>query len=245
MWNVWICDDDILFREELKRCVQNIVKVKKTWVPGAILFCTKEDLIHQITEHRSEENLVFLDLTQGQRKGVWMGKQILETQPDAQLVFLSAEDDHCWELYEVEHVYALRKPVAEDHLRRAMERAEKRLRDKRAMEFAVVSKKGVERIPMNQILYFEKEKRKVHLHTQTERCTFYGKFSDVVRRTHRYFMRCHNSYVVNITQAQKLVGRKFFFADGAIIPISQTYYKQIRQAYLDYLGYQEFQEEST
>lgn len=107
---------------------------------------------------------------------------------------------------------------------------------RRNLEFVVVNKKGIERIPMDEILYFEKEKRKVHLHTQTERRSFYAKFSDVIRQTNQYFMRCHNSYVVNIAQAQKLVGRKFFFADGTAIPISQTYYGEIRQAYLDYLG---------
>lgn len=236
MWNIWICDDDIAFREELKHQVQDIMKAEQTWMPGAVSFCEAEELERQIRDHCGEANLVFLDLTQDQRKNMLLGKRILEAQSDAQLVFLSAEDERCWEFYEVEHLYALRKPVEKDHLRRAVERAAKHLRDKHAMEFAVVSKKGIERIPMDQILYFEKEKRKVHLHTQTKRCTFYGKFSDVICRTHRYFMRCHNSYVVNITQAQKLVGREFFFANGMAIPISQTYYRRIRQAYLVYLG---------
>ncbi|MCI9597645.1 MAG: LytTR family transcriptional regulator [Firmicutes bacterium] len=235
MWNIWVCDDDIAFQGELKQQVQDIMKAEQTWMPGIVSFCEADELERQIREHCGETNLVFLDLTQDQRKSLLLGKQIL----DAQLVFLSAEDKRCWEFYDVEHLYALRKPVGKDHLRRAVERAAKHLRDKRVTEFAVVTKKGIERIPMDQILYFEKEKRKVHLYTPTQRCTFYGKFSDVISRTSPCFMRCHNSYVVNIAQMRKLIGRKFFFANGMVVPISQTYYREIRQAYLSYLGCQD------
>lgn len=50
------------------------------------------------------------------------------------------------------------------------------------------------------------------------------------------FLRCHSGYVVNVTQARGLLERKFVFENGAAIPISRTYYAEVRQAYLKHLS---------
>ena len=52
----------------------------------------------------------------------------------------------------------------------------------------------------------------------------------------RRFLRCHNSYVVNITRVQSMNAKKFLFEDGREIPISKSYYAEIKSAYMNYLN---------
>lgn len=238
MWNILIYDSDTEERETLATQVQQILDAKETLAMTILSFSKEGSLMNHVMRRPNESAMVFLDLSQNKKDGLQLGKRILEVQPNAQLIFLSAYDDNQWDVYEVDHVYGLRKPVDGEHLKHAMDRAMQRLwdRDLEEPDFVLKNKRGIQRIPLSKILYFEKEKRKIHLHTLVDKCSFYGKFSDVTDQTDGRFLRCHSGYVVNVTQARGLLERKFVFENGAAIPISRTYYAEVRQAYLKHLS---------
>ncbi|NBI63320.1 DNA-binding response regulator [Clostridiales bacterium] len=238
MWNILIYNSDTEEREALANQVQQILSARETLSMSILSFCKAESLRNHVMRCLSEAAIVFLDLSPDKKSGLQLGKKILEAQPNTQLIFLSAYDEGHWDVYEVEHVYALRKPAAEEYVKQALDRAMQRLWEKRRTEpdFVVKSKRGIQRIPLNRILYFEKEKRKIHLHTLVGKHSFYGKFSDIIDQADRRFLRCHSGYMVNITQAQELLDRQFVFENGVTIPISRTYYTEVRQAYLKYLS---------
>ena len=44
-------------------------------------------------------------------------------------------------------------------------------------------------------------------------------------------MRCHQSYVVNLEQVERLEDSCFHMREGQLIPISRNFYKQSKNAY--------------
>lgn len=233
MWKVLICDSDLSFSEELKR---KSLAIAEEGVQGVKLFRGKADLEQYVSAHPDEANMVFLEVELEGCFGIEAGKKVLQMQPDSQLIFISAKDTYYQEVYEVDHVYLLKKPLEDECLKQAVRRAEKKLDQASRREFVIANKQGVQKVPLERILYFEKEKRRIHVHTTEGVVTYYGKFEEMDPQVDRRFLRCHNSYVVNITRVQSMNAKKFLFEDGREIPISKSYYAEIKSAYMNYLN---------
>ena len=73
------------------------------------------------------------------------------------------------------------------------------------------------------------------MHTAKEEISYYGKFEELQYELDVRFMRCHNSYIVNITKVKGISNRKFIFDIDKAVPISKTYYAEVKEAFLNYL----------
>lgn len=91
-------------------------------------------------------------------------------------------------------------------------------------------------INQNEILYIESDKRKIRIYTTRNTIECYEKLDDVEKRLSEFFIRCHKSYVVNLTKISSLDGRMFVLYNGIRIPISQVHYNDSRSAYFRLLG---------
>lgn len=232
MWRVLLCDNDTPFLESFKRTV---VKVAGEWIHEIKTFERKDDLEFYVGEHPLEPYIILLDVELEDGSGVDAAREILSIQPNAQIIFMSEYDKHYLDVYEVEHVYFLKKPINEILLRKAIQRAGEKLELTGQPGFIVKNKKGIQKINLNEILYFEKEKRKIHVHTEADIVTYYGKFKDMVEQLDYRFLRCHNSYIVNMNKVKKLSGKKFFFEAEGVVPISRSYYSKAKEAFLEYV----------
>lgn len=233
MWDVLICDDDSVFLECLKKSVQKIIGGS---IGEVRTFENKEQIIFYISEHPNEINIILLDMNLGESSGIEVGKQICEFQPNSQIIFVSGYDGFYLEAYEVEHIYFLKKPLEERKLKKAFDRAFQKLDAIKKSVFIVMNKRGIQKINLNDILYFEKDKRKMHIHTRKECITDYKKFEEIKLQLDFRFVRCHYSYMVNISQVKKLENKKFYFENGSEVPISKKYYSDVRDEFLDYLN---------
>lgn len=232
MWKILICDDDAVFLELLKK---SIMKKAGERIQEIKTFEKREQIEFYATEHPNEACIVFMDVEVGESNGVDNARQLLEYQPNSQIIFVSAHDKYYLDVYEVEHVFFLKKPLEEEQLEKALVRAAEKLEGIKRDSFVIANKKGVQKLRLNEILFFEKEKRKIHVHTTDNVITYYGKFDDMEPQLDQRFLRCHNSYIVNITKVKKMGNKKFFFEKEKEIPISKSYYPEVRDVFLDYL----------
>jgi hypothetical protein len=88
--------------------------------------------------------------------------------------------------------------------------------------------KGKEqRIPLNRVIYFESEKRKIIAHLLTEDISFYAKLDEVEKLIEgKGFVRCHKSYMVNQSMIDS-VSRTEITVQGIQIPMSRKYYESM------------------
>ena len=232
MWKILICDDDAVFLELLKK---SVIKAAGDRIREIRTFVEKEQIEFYAAEHPNEAYIVFLDVEMGENNGVDSAKRILNIQPNSQIIFVSAHDKYYLDVYEVDHIFFLKKPLEAEQLRKALKRAADKLEGVKGDGFVVVNKKGAQKLSFNEILFFEKEKRKIHVHTTKDVITFYGKFDDIEPQLDDRFIRCHNSYIVNISKVKKMGNRKFYFDTEKVAPISKSYYSDVRDIFLDYL----------
>ncbi len=230
-----ICDDDKIFLNRLKT---EILALKEEYVNQIELFSDVRQFEFFIAERPNEENIVIMDVRLGHTNGIDLAGRILELQPNSQIIFTSGYDSYYLDVYSVEHVYFLKKPVDPELLRKAIRRAGEKMQTFHTQCLMVSNREGIHSIPYNEILYLENELRKVHIYktAKGEGPSFYGKLEDVLQSLDDRFIRCHNSYIVNITKVKSLSNRKFYFDGGRNVPISRTYYNEVRKTFLQYMS---------
>ncbi len=64
---------------------------------------------------------------------------------------------------------------------------------------------------------------------------YYGKMDELMSQLNNSFVRCHNSYVVNIGKIMGMDRDKFIMGDNSEIPISRMYYKPAKERFLDHI----------
>lgn len=233
MWKILICDDDEVFVHILKK---DIISIAGNKIKQIEIFNEKDALEFYVADHPNESNIVILDIKLGDDNGIRAAEKVLQYQPNSQIIFISGYDGYFLDVYDVDHVYLLRKPVDKMHLEKALNRAGKKLHDLKVSTLSVSNKQGTHNIPFNEIIFFENERRRVHVHTIESKITFYGRFDDLTDRLDSRFIRCHNSYIVNMARVREMRNKKFIFDGDMVVPISKTYYAQVREDFMSYVG---------
>ena len=107
--------------------------------------------------------------------------------------------------------------------------------NKEQSHFVIITRNGTEKIKSEDILYFESEGRKVHVHMKGRVISFNGSIEQVRKKLDRRFCCCHGSYEVNLTKVVRLTGYTMEIEGGEILPISQRRRAETRYRYQAYL----------
>ena len=158
-----------------------------------------------------------------------MAQKILAVQPHSQMIFMASTDKYYLDVYSVDHVYFLKKPIEAVFLMKALNKAGSRLQDMKKKLSGHQQQTGAS----TRSLYI----RSCALKVRRERSMsiprigsslIMGKFEDLMEKLDPRFARCHNSYIVNLTKVRELSDKKFVCENGKNVPISKTYYVDVR-----------------
>ncbi|GAB1476685.1 hypothetical protein MASR2M70_15210 [Bacillota bacterium] len=101
--------------------------------------------------------------------------------------------------------------------------------------FAVITREGMEKLKADDILYFESEGRKVHVHTKERRISFNGCMEEIRAKLDGRFFNCHGSYEINLTKVIRFNGSLIEMEGGKVLPVSQRRSAELRRSYQAYL----------
>lgn len=120
------------------------------------------------------------------------------------------------------------------------------------MSRLVVKKKhGIFTYAIDDIVYMEKDLRKIRLHTRCEGCgcskccseckncdpvEFYGKFHDIIPLLDERFLCCHRSYVINMDAIVWMCDHEIFVVNNKSIHMGKDAYGRARKIFTEYLN---------
>ena len=84
-------------------------------------------------------------------------------------------------------------------------------------------------VPIDTIDYVESIKRKVFIHADSGVHQMYSTMRDVMARLPGSFLRCHNSYLVNVERVASINPTEIVLASGTKVPMSKRYAKEVRK----------------
>lgn len=214
-----------------------------------LCFGRRAEALLDVEEGHLDPVVCFVDLSQEESAkaglaaqenidGISFAQKLKVKLPAVQIIFTSENDTFYPQVYEAEHVWLLQKPVDSMLLRKAWFRATQCIGRWESRYFSYRFAKHTYQIPLKEILYFEKDRRRIIIHTtessgkSEDTVYFYGTMDDLMPRLDGHFLRCHNSYVVNLNYVN--VWNKTAFNIGKHkIPISRKYATAAKAAFFN------------
>lgn len=99
-------------------------------------------------------------------------------------------------------------------------------------------KDGIYVVPIDDILYLEKNLRKVCIHTQTEllgNIDVYSNFEDIMVHLDDRFMYCHRSYIFNMDKIVVLANQTVFIEGNESIYLGRDSFTKAKKIFGEYL----------
>ena len=233
MADIVICDD----REEILKDIE--AKIRKADVQGVHRILSYNHgmrMMADIEDQLARAEIFILDIALGACSGISLAQEILSFIPDAQIIFMSGYDADYEDVYDVNHIYFLQKPVREEALTKALAIAHNHLLEAKQNCFYVEKKSGRFVVPYSKIFIFEKQNRKIILRGKegAEICSFYGKFEEILPQLPTHFCRCHNGIIVNMEKTAKISQNSFIMQDGQYVAISRSHRNTALCAFASY-----------
>ena len=167
MLNIAICDDNQIFLDDFAKTISSCIKEDH----NILKFTNANDLLNRIEDYSDESiDVVITDIEMPGMNGISMAKELKNLHPRIQFIFVTNYTEYIQEVFAVNPVYYILKPVDKNKLSEALEKATAELSELDKKCFNVTGKNKILRIRFNEIKYIESFSRKIIVH-ETRRNT--------------------------------------------------------------------------
>ncbi|MDF2838303.1 MAG: response regulator of the LytR/AlgR family [Evtepia sp.] len=236
--HIAICDDD---KEELAHITSLLEKYRREHHAALThqAFHSAVELLS--TAKAGDSALYLLDVMMPAVNGMEAAKEIRRFDSETKIVFLTSSPEFAVASYSVKAMDYILKPVSENRLFSVLDEL---LRDSQKPQegLSVKVKNGISRILFSRLCYVEVVNKQVYFHLSD------NSVREVTARLSEFeqallarpeFVRTHRSFIVNLFQIDQLVQSKITTQQGKNIPVSRTLYKEVRDAYVRQLFWEE------
>lgn len=234
MYRVGICDDDKILCSLLEKQIQTLsadIAVRfetEVWYSGESL---ERDLKKGLGL-----DILFLDIELLQKNGIETGAFIRDEMgdTDTHIVYISSKQGYAMELFKIQPLEFLIKPISAARLKEVLIRSIKR---KKGAESCFEYRKGGQfiRIPVKEILYFMSMDKKVLIIKNAGQEEFYGKLKNVMEQLPAGFLMIHQSYVIHQEYVSEYSYESIKMMNGDLLSVSKPYRKEVRAKIKQYL----------
>ena len=94
---------------------------------------------------------------------------------------------------------------------------------------------GIRSLPIGEIIYMEKQDRRILVHTRTEDIRYYGTLGEAEEELDLRFTHFHRSYILNMDLIRELSGGCVTMCDGSHFELGAHTYLRLKDRYEAYL----------
>ena len=232
MYNIAICDDQIICGETLELSLDKIMTEYNTSYKIDI-YTSSNELLKVLESGEKAYDILFLDILMGKDElnGIDVARKIRTFDDNTSIVFVTSSTDHVLDGYSVRALQYLIKPIDEKILREVLEYEHK---SKHNVTVVFKEKDSTRKVHASDIVHIETFGRNVKVVLKTEEFIAYNKISDVEQMLpSMYFIRCHQSFVININNIKEIRHGEAVTVLDSIVPISRTQWSRVKKMFLD------------
>lgn len=231
-----ICDDEKTDRENLRGFLQSFF-CNMNYSCELVEYPCGEPLAADYEDGAAGYDLIFLDIFMGGIDGMQTARAIRRLDAGVPIIFLTTTPDYALEGYDVRAMGYLVKPLVPQ---KATPLLQHFLRTEyNGAQQTLLVREGVRgaRIVYRDILYLESRNNALVVHTTDgQQHRIYRRLDEAERElAGRSFLRCHQSYLVNLAHVQGADRDSFLLDSGTSIPLRQRDAKKLRECYFGYL----------
>lgn len=227
MYRIAVCEDEKYILEELHKKVETYIKQKQL-IANVKTYMSGEDLLMEKGTH----DIVLLDMMLPGLSGIEVAKQLYHKSC---IIFITFYEKYALDAFDVDAVHYLIKPVSDERLYLALDRAIGRL-EQIDHKMLTLMKTGKTRIiDIHDILYCEVFNHQVLIHTMQDTYDYPGSLDMLENELDGGFFRCHRSYIINM---RCVIGREegvAIISSGDRILVSRRKQTEFMQKLLKFL----------
>ena len=228
-----ICEDELAIAEQIAKLVQGWASFRGQ-VVHITHFKNAEAFLFEYEDDKSAD-LLLLDIQMGEMDGMALARKIREDNEKVQIIFITGISDFVAEGYDVSAVHYLLKPIKEDKLRGALDKAIANLyKPKRTISINAAD--GIALVAVDDIAFIEALNHELAISTKDGAISckmplykLEGIISD------ERFVQTHRSYLVNLAHIKRVTRTDVVLDNGKTLPLSRRLYKNINSALMKYV----------
>lgn len=234
MQRIIICDDDRQVCASLATMIDQIYEQ-----PHRIKLVYSWDALRDevLAIAPGEADIVFMDIQLGADNGILVSRQLRKRYPRIRFIYITGYIQFSEAIFHGFPTAFLVKPIKPAALLYALEKATAELD---ALGVAVLSLKtrGGElyTIPLRQIHYIESLGRLVLIHTDDGPVECYRRLKDLEEQLAGEFIRCHQSFLVNLGHVKQMQELQLLLLTGETVPVSRVRLKETKEQLMRYAG---------
>ena len=234
--NIAVCEDQIAQTNLLINQIKDWTKANGINI-SIDNFETAESFLFQWSDY-NKYDIIFLDIKLNKMSGIELSNIIREKNKNVDIVFVTGFFKYALHGYKVGALQYLMKPINKEDLYFCLDKTLERINnnDKKTILIIGTAKKTI-KLGYDEIYYCIMFSPYIDIHTSSEKLTLRKKISDMEEiLPSKYFVRCHRSYIVNVKHIKSITKNDVLLENGNIIPISRGKYKEINNAFIDYIS---------
>ena len=233
MLNIAICDDNKHICSIIEEIVIDFNKKSKIEIKVEV-FYSGEKLVEYL-KNEDKFDLIFLDIELGSMTGIDVARHIRNEFNDhiSKIVFITSKDGYEQELFEVQPLNFIKKPINNIKLKKCIQLAIKLLKiENKSFRY----KKGhdIIRVAIKDILYFESKGKKIKIVTYNGSNYLYDSLKNIKEKLPKVFIKPHGSFLINFNKVKALKSKCALMENDIEIPISQRRLNNMRNMLIEF-----------
>ncbi|WP_425447397.1 LytR/AlgR family response regulator transcription factor [Dethiothermospora halolimnae] len=204
MISILICDDDIYTLRVLKKVIEENDSVKDIFMAN-----NGEEALEIIKTY--EVHLAFLDIDMPKMDGLEAAKIMKTINKDIEIVFITAFRHYALDSYEIRAFDYILKPIDFSRVKEDLQKILDKINEKGMTAslkdndiIVIKNNEDYQIINMNEINYFEKDKKQLIIHTPNNRYITNMGLKEIEEKLSSAFLRTHKSYIVNLKNIHRI-----------------------------------------
>lgn len=228
---VAICDDEQSQLNYLNACVSRFSELHGLSLHIS-LFESAEKF--WFSWEKDAFSFILLDIQMQGQNGMDLARELREKNDGAAIIFITGISDYVGEGYDVNAVHYLMKPIDENKLFAAIEKALGAVKKQPKKLIFTVGSENIA-LPIENMEYAEAFSRTSALSLTDRTVEVSQSFGSVLPMLEKEgFVRCHRSYAVNISHIHSVKKYEITLDSGKTVPVSRRLYDTVNRAFISF-----------
>jgi len=236
MLEIAICDDERVAAADIEKMTEEMADMTATGVNTEV-FYDGSTLVDYIQKGKRYD-IIYLDIEMFNQNGVEAAREIRKMDARALIIYITGHESFAKDAFEVSAFRFITKPIDRDIFRKYFLDAKREILG-HMKYFRYQYNKISYRLPIDEIMYFQSEKRITYIVTAAGSRKCYEKLNDIEKRLVESgisFYRTNQSFLVNPQYVCTYVYDFMKLWDGTILAVSENRRKDVNKLFCEIKG---------
>lgn len=222
MLNFILCDDNLHLLDRLEKLLDNIFVKNNFDVKISLKTADYNKVLDYITNNKADVILLDINL-KSNKTGLQVAEQIRKINRNIYIIFTTGHLEYAMIAYKYKTFDYIAKPISYDRLEETIIRLFEDINSEPKKYIKLDNKNTV--VDSSEIEYVKRDGMKLVFHTSCRDYDIYSSFNKFQERLPENFIRCHKSYIANISQIKDVepVSGTITFRDNSSCEIGPKY----------------------